>query len=163
MHESERIEVSANGSDARSACADRRLSKNSGGVRSPLVAGDITRADIVAMDPFGNTVVLFKATGAQIKALLARHAPYVAGLRYRLVDGTLEEATIGGAPIEDGRTYTAATNSYFAGFALKDVAQEDTGRLRADVVTNYLREKGTVTPAYDGRRVVIGRRNRSGE
>ena len=74
----------------------------------------------------------------------------------------LEEATIGGAPIEDGRTYTAATNSYFAGFALKEVAQEDTGRLRADVVTNYLREKGTVTPAYDGRRVVIGRRNRSG-
>jgi len=136
--------------------------ENSGGVRSPLLAGDITRADIVAMDPFGNTVVLFKATGAQIKALLARHAPYVSGLRYRLVDGTLEEATIGGAPIEDGRTYTAATNSYFAAFALKEVAQEDTGRLRADVVSNYLREKGTVTPAYDGRRVVIGRRNRSG-
>ncbi|MFO7692704.1 MAG: bifunctional UDP-sugar hydrolase/5'-nucleotidase [Vicinamibacterales bacterium] len=136
--------------------------ENSGGVRAPLVAGDVTRADIVAMDPFGNTVVLFKATGAHIKALLARHAPYVAGLRYRLVDGTLEEATIGGAPIEDGRTYTAATNSYFAGFALKEVVQEDTGRLRADVVINYLREKGTVTPAYDGRRVVIGRRNRSG-
>ena len=70
--------------------------ENSGGVRAPLVGGDITRADLVTMDPFGNTVVLFKATGAQIKDILARHAPYVSGVRYRLVDGKLEEATIGG-------------------------------------------------------------------
>ena len=56
------------------------------------------------------------------------------------------EATIGGQPIEDGRTYTGATNSYFAGFALKGIAQENTGRLRLDVVTEYLRAKGTVRP-----------------
>jgi 2',3'-cyclic-nucleotide 2'-phosphodiesterase (5'-nucleotidase family) len=136
--------------------------ENSGGVRAPLVAGDITRADLVAMDPFDNTVVLFKANGAQIKDLLTRHAPYVSGLRYRLVDGTLEEATVAGRPIEDGRTYTCATNSYFAGFALKGIGQDNTGRLRVDVVTAYLREKGTVAPAYDGRRVIIGRRARSG-
>jgi len=136
--------------------------ENSGGVRAPLIAGDITRADLVAMDPFGNTVVLFKATGAQLKDLIARHAPYVSGVRYRLVDGKLEEATIAGHPIEDSRTYTGATNSYFAGFALKGIAQENTGRVRADVVTEYLRAKGTVAPAYDGRRVVIGRRGRSG-
>ena len=137
--------------------------ENSGGVRAPLIAGDITRADLVAMDPFDNTVVLFKATGAQIKDLIARHAPYVSGIRYRLVDGKLEEVTIAGHPVEDSRTYTGATNSYFAGFALKGIAQENTGRIRADVVTAYLRAKGTVAPAYDGRRVVIGRRGRSGE
>ncbi len=91
-----------------------------------------------------------------------RNAPQVSGVRYRLVDGKLEEATIAGKPIEDGRTYTCATNSYFAGFALKGIAQEDTGRLRVDVVTDYVRTKGSVTPAYDGRRVVIGRRSRSG-
>lgn len=136
--------------------------ENSGGVRAPLVAGDITRADLVTMDPFDNTVVLFKATGAQIKEILARHAPYVSGIRYRLVDGKLEEATIGGRPIDDARVYTGATNSYFAGFALKDIKQEPTGRMRLDVVTSYAKEKGTVNPAYDGRRVVIGRRGRSG-
>ena len=136
--------------------------ENSGGVRAPLVAGNITRADLVTMDPFGNTVVLFKATGAQIKDLLARHAPYVSGIRYRLVDGKLEEATIDGQRIDDARLYTGVTNSYFAGFAFKGIAQEDTGRTRLDVVTSYLRAKGSVAPAYDGRRVIIGRRNRSG-
>jgi 2',3'-cyclic-nucleotide 2'-phosphodiesterase (5'-nucleotidase family) len=136
--------------------------ENSGGVRAPLVAGNITRADLVTMDPFANTVVLFKATGAQIKDLLARHAPYVSGIRYRLVDGKLEEATIGGQRIDDARLYTGVTNSYFAGFAFKGVEQEDTGRPRLDVVTSYLRAKGSVAPAYDGRRVVIGRRGPSG-
>jgi 2',3'-cyclic-nucleotide 2'-phosphodiesterase (5'-nucleotidase family) len=136
--------------------------ENGGGVRAPLVAGDVTRADLITMDPFDNTVVLFRAAGAQIKDLLARHAPYVSGVRYRLVDGKLDEATIAGHPIEDSRIYTCATNSYFAGFALKGIAQENTGRLRVDVLTEYVRAKGTVTPAYDGRRVVIGRRSRSG-
>jgi 5'-nucleotidase len=136
--------------------------ENSGGVRAPLVAGDITRTELVTMDPFDNTVILFKATGAQIKDILTRYAPYVSGLRYKLVDGKLEDATIGGQPIADARVYTGATNSYFAGFALKGLAQEATGRTRLDVVTAYLRNKGTVTPAYDGRRVVIGRRGRSG-
>jgi 2',3'-cyclic-nucleotide 2'-phosphodiesterase (5'-nucleotidase family) len=136
--------------------------ENSGGVRAPLVAGEITRTDLVTMDPFDNTVVLFKATGAQIKEILARHAPYVSGIRYRLVDGKLDQATIGGQPIDDARVYSGATNSYFAGLALKGITQEATGRLRIDVVTAYLREKGTLTPSYDGRRVVIGRRSRSG-
>jgi 2',3'-cyclic-nucleotide 2'-phosphodiesterase (5'-nucleotidase family) len=136
--------------------------ENSGGVRAPLVAGDITRTDLVTMDPFDNTVVLFSATGAQVKDLLTRHAPYVSGLRYRMIDGRLEDATIAGRPIEDERVYSCATNSYFAGFAIKGIAQNNTGRLRVDVVTDYLKSKGTVTPAYDGRRVVIGRRGRSG-
>jgi len=136
--------------------------ENSGGVRAPLVAGDISRADLVAMDPFDNTVVLFNATGAQIKDLLTRDTPYVSGIRYRVVDGRLKEATIAGGPIEDRRIYTCATNSYFAGFVLKGVSQDDTGRLRRDVVTEYLRKNGAVTPAYDERRVVIGPRSRTG-
>jgi 2',3'-cyclic-nucleotide 2'-phosphodiesterase (5'-nucleotidase family) len=136
--------------------------ENSGGVRAPLIAGEITRADLVTMDPFDNTVVLFRASGAQLKDILARHAPYVSGIRYRLVDGKLGDATIGGQPIDDTRVYTGATNSYFAGFALKGIAQEPTGRLRVDIVTAYLKAKGTVTPAYDGRRVILGRRSRNG-
>jgi hypothetical protein len=51
------------------------------------------------------------------------------------------------------------TNSYFAGYALKDIPTvKDTGRRRIDVVIEYIRAKGTIAPAYDGRRVVI--RNR---
>ncbi len=136
--------------------------ENSGGVRSPLVAGDVTRADLVALDPFDNTVVLFKATGAEIKAILAQHAPFVSGVRYRLVNGQVAEATIGGQAIDDGRTYSGSTNSYFAGFALRGITQENTKRSRLEVLTSYVKAKGTVSPAYDGRRIVIGQRPRTG-
>jgi len=134
--------------------------ENEGGVRAPLVAGPITRGDLVTMDPFNNTVILFKATGAQIRALLARNAPYGSGLRYRMVDGVVVDATIGGQPLQDARVYAGATNSYFAGVALRDLSVRDTGRIRLDVVVDYVRRQRTVKPAYDGRRVVIGQRKR---
>jgi 5'-nucleotidase / UDP-sugar diphosphatase len=134
--------------------------ENSGGVRAPLVAGDITQTDLVTMDPFDNKVILFKATGKQIKDILARYTPYVSGIRFRVTNGQLIEATIGGKPIEDERVYSGASNSYFAGFALKGITQENTGKLRLDVLTEYVRSKGTLTPVYDGRRVIIGGRSR---
>jgi len=49
-------------------------SESNGGVRTTLVAGDITRGALVKTDPFDNAVVLFKATGAQIRKILAHHA-----------------------------------------------------------------------------------------
>jgi 5'-nucleotidase / UDP-sugar diphosphatase len=134
--------------------------ENSGGVRAPLVAGDITRGDLVTMDPFDNTVVLFKATGSQIKDLLARYTPYVSGIRYRVTNGQLVEAAIGGRPVEDKRTYSGATNSYFSNLALKGIVQENTDRQRLAVVTEYVRQKQTLTPAYDGRRVIVGGKGR---
>lgn len=136
--------------------------ENTGGVRAPLVAGEVTSGDLVTMDPFDNKVVLFKVTGRQLKDLLARYAPYPSGLRYRLNDRQVVEATIGGVPIEDDKVYSGATNSYFAGSALRNIAQENTGRSRLDVLTSYVKSKGTVTPVYDGRRVVIGQRRRDG-
>lgn len=130
--------------------------ENPGGVRAPLVAGPITYGDLVTMDPFGNTVILFQATGAQIRQIVSRYAPYPSGLRYRLVDGEAVELTIGGQPLEDTRVYSGATNSYFAGVALKDLTVKDTGRSRLDVVVEHIRTHGTVKPSYDGRRIVIG-------
>ena len=83
-------------------------------------------------------------------------------MRYRLVDDQIVKAAIGGRTIEDGRTYTGATNSYFAGLALRGFSRNNAGRRRLDVVTAFLTQKGIVTPSYDGRRTIIGRRNRTG-
>jgi 5'-nucleotidase / UDP-sugar diphosphatase len=129
--------------------------ENTGGVRAPLTRGPITRTDLITLDPFDNTVVTFKISGRELKAILLKHRPAVSGIRYRIEGGQLAEATVGGVPIDDSRTYTGATNSYFAGFALPGIELTRTGRLRVDVLAEYIRKKGTVTPAYDGRRVVV--------
>jgi len=131
--------------------------ENNGGVRAPIASGPITRGDVIAVDPFENTVVTFSITGREIRQILQRQAPGVSGLRYQLVNGELKEVTVGGKPLEDDRVYTGASNSYFAGYALKGIAVKDTGRVRLDVLIEYIRKKGTVTPAYDGRRLVLGR------
>ncbi len=133
--------------------------ENMGGVRAPLIRGAITKADLVTLDPFNNTVISFTATGKQIRDVLQRHSPAVSGIRYRLENKELVECTIGGQPVDDARVYRGVTNSYFAGFALKGLTTlQDTGKARLDVLVNYIRQKGTVKPAYDGRRVVSSNR-----
>jgi 2',3'-cyclic-nucleotide 2'-phosphodiesterase (5'-nucleotidase family) len=126
-----------------------------GGVRAPVLRGAITRGALVDVDPFNNTVVTFQLSGAKLKEILLKNRPAVSGIRYRIENDKLVEATIGGKPIKDGRQYRGATNSYFSGYALKGVAIKDSGRQRLDVVTDYIRKKGTVKPFYDGRRVIL--------
>jgi 5'-nucleotidase/UDP-sugar diphosphatase len=129
--------------------------ENTGGVRALLVKGPITYADMVTMDPFSNTVILFRATGRQLKEILTRRRPAVSGIRYVLDSGRLIEATLGGGLIEDDRTYLGATNSFFARVILSDVTDKtDTKKARLDLVMDYIRKHKTVAPAYDGRRVL---------
>jgi 5'-nucleotidase/UDP-sugar diphosphatase len=132
--------------------------ENIGGVRSPLLKGKITRGDLVALDPFANTVVLFKITGLQLRKILAKYAPAVSGVHYRLENGELVEVLVNGEPLQADRRYTAATNSYFAGKACKGarVRFQDTHKQRLEVLITYIRQKGTIRPVYDGRRSVIG-------
>ena len=129
--------------------------ENMGGVRAPLIKGNITRADLATLDPFDNTVVTFTATGRQLKDLLLQQRPAVSGLRYRIEGGALTDVSVGGQPLDESRTYTGATNSYFAGAALKEIAIATTGKLRRDMLIDYVRKKAVVRPAYDGRRVIF--------
>ncbi len=128
--------------------------ENIGGVRAPLVKGNITLEDLVNMDPFGNTVVTFEISGRRLKEVLRQAKPAVSGIRYRLENGELAEVTVAGRPVDDSRTYTGVTNSYLAESFLKGLSVENSGRIRLDVVIEYIRKKGTVKPVYDGRRVV---------
>ena len=136
--------------------------ENMGGVRAPLIMGNITLADIIDVDPFDNKVMTFKITGRQLKEILLRYRPAVSGLRYRLVNGELRELTVNGKPVEDDHIYTGATNSYFAGYAMQGIEVTNTGTARRDVLVEQIRKKGTVTPVYDGRRFVIGSRSSRG-
>jgi 5'-nucleotidase / UDP-sugar diphosphatase len=129
--------------------------ENMGGVRAPLIKGKITRADLVALDPFDDTVVTFKITGRRLKEILKTQRPAVSGIRYRLENGVVASATVAGAPIKENQIYTGSTNSYFAKKQMKDIQVHDTGKQRLDVLIDYIRKKGTVRPVYDGRRVIL--------
>jgi 5'-nucleotidase/UDP-sugar diphosphatase len=129
--------------------------ENQGGVRAPLVNGKITRDDLVNVDPFNNTVMTFSITGKDLLRILRASTPAVSGVRYRLERGELKDVTVNGQPVDENRTYTGATNSYFAQSAMKGMEVKDTGMARLDVLVNYIRKKGTIKPAYDGRRVIV--------
>lgn len=115
---------------------------NGGGVRSTLAAGDVTYADLVAVQPFGNELSLVRATGQQIlDALEVGVSEYpepsggflqVSGLSYTVrtdiassvvfdeygafvsVDGPrrVENVLVGGEPINPNATYTVASHEY---------------------------------------------------
>lgn len=129
--------------------------ENMGGVRAPLVKGNITLEDMTQLDPFENTIVTFKITGRQLKDVLSRSKPAVSGIRYRIEGGRLEEAFVGDQPVNDSQVYTGVSNSYMAGNALKSIQTTDTGKVRLQALIEYIRKKGTVHPVYDGRRVII--------
>lgn len=129
--------------------------ENMGGVRAPLTKGAISFGDVVSLDPFGNTIVTFRATGRQIKEILSRNRPAVSGIRYVMDGGRLLEATLNGKPLEDEHIYSGATNSYYAPFILKEITDKtDTKTPRLDMVLQYLKKHAPVQPAYDGRRIL---------
>jgi 2',3'-cyclic-nucleotide 2'-phosphodiesterase (5'-nucleotidase family) len=129
--------------------------ENTGGIRAPLVKGNITLEDLTQLDPFNNTVVTFRVTGFQLKEILLKQKPAVSGMRYKIEGGQLTEVTVGGKPVNDAQIYSGTSNSYLAGIALKGIEVTDTKKVRLDVVIEYIRKKGTVHPVYDGRRMVL--------
>jgi 5'-nucleotidase len=128
--------------------------ENVGGVRAPLLKGRVTRGDLVALDPFDNTVVTFSVTGKHLKTLLLTHQPAVSGLRYRIEDGALAHVAVAGQSVDDSRVYTVATNSFFAR-QMPGISVTDTGMRRLDALVEHVRRRGILRPAYDGRRVVF--------
>ncbi len=132
--------------------------ENIGSIRAPLVRGPITYGDLITMDPFGNTIVTMRVTGAQLLKLLAERRPAVSGVRYRMRQRSLVAASIGADPVDASRKYTLATSSFFARDPLLNDAEDrkDTGALHLDALIEFIRTKGTVRPEYDGRRVIEG-------
>jgi 2',3'-cyclic-nucleotide 2'-phosphodiesterase (5'-nucleotidase family) len=131
-----------------------------GGVHWPIVAGPVTRAMLVDVDQRPFTVVTFRMKGSEIRRLVRQFKPIGSGLRYRMFSDSLEAITVGEAPLDDARVYLCATDSFMAGrlggFAM--IEKQDTKRRWADVVIEAIRKAGTISPTYDGRRIVVDTR-----
>jgi 2',3'-cyclic-nucleotide 2'-phosphodiesterase (5'-nucleotidase family) len=141
---------------------------NSGGFRASVQAGPVTVGDVQQVFPFVNTVVTISVTGAAIRAALERGLAenpednpgaflQVAGLRYQIDGRRAANIQIGGAPLDETKTYRIAVNSFMAdGGDRFDMFKSmpdavDTGDVIADLMMEAIRQAKQIEPKTDGR------------
>lgn len=135
---------------------------NGGGMRNDLPAGDVTRGDIMAIFPFGNTIQVAKLSGNILHEMLEHsvfNSPesfggflHVSGLTFSFdpeqpPGHRVYDIEVGDAPLDPNRTYTmAATDFLFIGgdgyFMLKPlpiVGEFDTAET---LLVEYLNKTG---------------------
>jgi len=156
---------------------------NGGGIRTdtlyfgdatPESPGTITRLLVFEVLPFGNTVVKLEVDGATIREALengvstvedlAGRFPQVSGLSYTwdpdaAAGDRIVDVTVGGDPLDDGATYTLATNNFVAGGGdgytmLADATRlidENGGPLLAQLIVDSVEEGSPIAPTIEGR------------
>jgi 2',3'-cyclic-nucleotide 2'-phosphodiesterase (5'-nucleotidase family) len=152
--------------------------QNSGGIRKNLDAGPVTLRDIWEIAPFGNHFVTFEVSGAQLRTMIRHQAEVtgefcqVSGLAYTwdyaAAEGArLVRAEVGGAPIDDARTYTVVTSNYVGGhlhdvFGLPEAGVEVRAVLPThvdrDVFIDAVRTQSRVDSRIEGRITLLGER-----
>lgn len=135
---------------------------NKTGIRADLEAGTVQLRHLHQVSPFGNTVVCMTLSGEELQALIEhslrpRAMLEVSGLtvRYdskRPAGKRVIEVLVGGKPLEPGRSYRVATNSFLAEGGDDHVVFRR-GRERTDDGTTVLE---LTRRAFDGRKVAPG-------
>ena len=149
---------------------------NGGNIRTELPKGQITREQVLTVLPFENYLYVVSLKGDQIQQLFNFIGTVAQGnggfpqfskeVRYTLdiPSKTVSNLTIGGAPVDPNKTYRFCTNDYLLGggdgYEVLKGAQDpyNTSLLLSYVVIEYIRAQnnGLITPATDGRMVVVG-------
>ena len=158
--------------DAMLSAADADVAlTNSGGIRDSIAQGEVTKGDIIRVLPFGNYVVVKKMKGKTLmKAVehgLTQYPaheglfPQVANMS--IVFNSSKPAgdrgmflRVNGEFVKPNKYYRVATNDFMAaggdGYDMlknTETVQEADGL--AEVVIDYIKNKGTVAPTQDGR------------
>ena len=149
--------------------------QNAGGIRSEETygPGTLTTGDILRVLPFGNTLVVLEATGRELETVLRNRidalpaSPFgalqnqqVGGLQYEWRghgEPELLEVYVDGEALDPEATYRVATTNYVATSASgyepfhdREVLVETSYQL-GPRVARYVRERGVVEPALEGR------------
>ena len=150
---------------------------NSGGIRADILRGPISKADVFAVSPFFNTLVMFDLTGQQIKDLLefdidkGRDRLQVSGIRYSYfsrkdrkygqrvhrVEVNGEVIVRDGIVLEADRVFQAVSNNYlighadtkYFGFHVEDIRR--TGESLDSVLIGWLRKNRVLDYEVEGR------------
>jgi 2',3'-cyclic-nucleotide 2'-phosphodiesterase/3'-nucleotidase/5'-nucleotidase len=145
----------------RAATGDQIALVNGGGIRTDLDAGQVTYAEVFAVQPFQNTLVSLELTGEQLRraleAVVEDGLGQVSGIRYRFdptrpagrrvvdawLEGSGEPIIRDGAAIHPEATYSVTANNFMAsGGSGYDVLAEatgtSTGLVDSEVLVEYL-------------------------
>ena len=96
---------------------------NSGGIRDSLPAGAVSYRDVLKVFPFGSTLAYVDMSGAEALDYLKAAAKMTpgagafaqfAGVKLRIVDGEVKDASVAGKAIDPAKTYRVAINSFMA-------------------------------------------------
>jgi len=145
---------------------------NSGGLRTDLDAGPVTRLDIKQILPFQNTVVLVECSGEELRTLLRTNAEaglresqgvlQISGASCRFRDtpngAELTEALVDGRPIDPAARYQLATVDYVLGLAEKymgftPATHESRGGTLFQAMCDWIEAHPQVTVPTGGRQV----------
>ena len=161
------------------AAFDKRIDiavVNSGALRQDIEAGVVTKGDLISAFPFPNTVVMTKLKGSQIKIIFNHAAGMTNGILQVSEDAKylftpkekVHEIWIKGKPLNEDEDYwVAAPNFVTQGgdgyWEFKNsIEYIDSGVLIVDAAENFLREKKTYEPKYEGRIKAIEQGARDG-
>ena len=148
---------------------------NGGNMRAELPKGTLTREQILTVLPFENYLYIVSLTGGEILELFGFIATIPQGnggfpqfskeVRYTLdlASQSVRNLTIGGAPVDPGKTYRFCTNDFLLsggdGYAvlLRSHDPYNTSLLLSYVVIEYINaHSGIISPSTDGRINVTG-------
>jgi 2',3'-cyclic-nucleotide 2'-phosphodiesterase (5'-nucleotidase family) len=142
---------------------------NNGGIRAPLRAGVATYGDVFEVQPFGNILYRVTIGGHDLRdyleRLVGRRRPIVhlsgVVVQYdttRAPGGRIVSVTVGGAPLDDTRSYTVVMNDFEytggsgLGFGNAATHAENLDLVDLDAFINYIaRLPQPVTPPNDKR------------
>jgi 2',3'-cyclic-nucleotide 2'-phosphodiesterase (5'-nucleotidase family) len=160
----------------REFCSTDIAFQNTHGIRKDLPAGNITIRDIWEINPFGNEFAVFKVDGATLRNMMEWQADrkgelmQISGMKYRFDSSKpsgskIVSIEVGGQPVEDGRTYSIATNSYVAGhlynlFGLpeKDVKVDNLSKVDRDVFVEAVKNQKTIRSLVEGRIIDVAQK-----
>lgn len=147
----------------RDATGAELAMENAGGLRADLPDGPLTTGHVLDVLPFLNTLDTYRATGAQILAILEQSATLergmmqVSGLRAeydlsRPAGSRIGRVWIGGQELDPARSYVVASNSFIGAGGDLYATFPKTERLTAgaplsEVLVAYLRKVSPATVA----------------
>ncbi|MCD1258647.1 bifunctional metallophosphatase/5'-nucleotidase [Paenibacillus athensensis] len=153
---------------------------NGGGIRESVPKGEVTLYNVGKPLPFVNSLVTVEVPGQKVYDALERGLRewpngssnggflQVSGITYEF-DGSkpagkrLVSVSKDGQPLDKEKIYRVATNDYLVNGGdnyeeFKGAKQVYKGDLLRDVLAEYIKEKGEVAPATDGRIKILNER-----